>query len=162
MLSLPHKCHHQRLGLCAPLENYDDHSMTAMTGDDDDYVDNHPKPIHDKYEGSYYLKGPRRFVYVDSDNDSTKQEQIEPELPRPLLLGEQTILATKAQKRYRRENMRNLDAGNKPEVNPSLSQTRQQYRFPRPCGLLDQDGGYASSDGKPITSAETKRWSPRT
>jgi len=69
--------------------------------------------------------------------EPTKQEQIEPELPHPLLLGEQTIPASEAQKRYRRENMRNLDAGDEPEVNPSLPQTRRQHRFPRPCGLLD-------------------------
>jgi hypothetical protein len=37
---------------------------------------------------------------------------------------EQTIPASEAQKRYRRENMRNLDAGDEPEVNPSLLQTR--------------------------------------
>jgi hypothetical protein len=83
---------------------------------------------------------------------------MEPELPRPLLLGEQTIPASEAQKRYRRKNMRNLDAGDEPEVNPSLPQTRRQYRFPRPCGLLDLDGGCVGSDGNPITSAETKRW----
>ena len=94
--------------------------------------------------------------------EPTKQEQIEPELPRPLLLGEQTIPASEAQKRYRRENMRNLDAGDEPEVNPSLPQTRRQHRFPRPCGLLDLDGGCAGSDGNPITSAETKRWNPCT
>ena len=90
--------------------------------------------------------------------EPTKQEQMEPELPRPLLLGEQTIPASEAQKRYRRKNMRNLDAGDEPEVNPSLPQTRRQYRFPRPCGLLDLDGGCVGSDGNPITSAETKRW----
>ena len=58
--------------------------------------------------------------------------------------------------------MRNLDAGDEPEVNPSLPQTRRQHRFPRPCGLLDLDGGCAGSDGNPITSAETKRWNPCT
>jgi hypothetical protein len=30
--------------------------------------------MNDKYEGSYYPKGPHNFVYADSNNDSTKQE----------------------------------------------------------------------------------------
>ena len=42
--------------------------------DDNDYVDDYPKPMNDKYEGSYYPEGPHNFVYADSDNDSTKQE----------------------------------------------------------------------------------------
>jgi hypothetical protein len=42
--------------------------------DDNDYVDDYPKPMNDKNEGSYYPKGPHNFVYADSDNDSTKQE----------------------------------------------------------------------------------------
>jgi hypothetical protein len=90
--------------------------------------------------------------------EPTEQEQMEPESPRPLLLGERTIPASKAQKRCRRENMRNLDAGDKPQVNPSFPQTRRQHRFPRPYGMLDLDGGCAGSDGNPITSAETKMW----
>jgi hypothetical protein len=87
---------------------------------------------------------------------------MEPELPRPLLLGERTIPASKAQKRCRRESMRNLDAGDETQINPSFPQMRRQHRFPRPYGMLDLDGGCASSDGNPITSAETKKWNPCT
>jgi hypothetical protein len=72
--------------------------------------------------------------------------------PAPFLPKERTIPGSKALPTRENEN---LDASDEPQINPSFPQMRRQQRFPLPYGVLDLDGGCASSDSNPTTFAET-------